>query len=123
MKTAKFLLKSNDLETLVNYLISSRGFSYENHSPFMSVLIEENFYWRTSSAQLNVVMAKRKDDRIYITAVGGGGGSGVFNISWGAEKSFLRKMKKLLIHYAENLDFTLLEKNSRQKKWDRIVPN
>lgn len=122
MKTAKFLLKNENLEELVNYLISSRGFSYENHSPFMSVLIEESFYWRTSSAQLNVVMAKRKEDRIYITAVGGGGGTGVFNISWGAEKSFLRQMRKLLVRYTEAHDIVLLEKDKRQKKWDRLVP-
>lgn len=88
----------------------------------MSVLIEENFYWRNSSTQLNVVMAKRKEDRIYITAVGGGGGTGVFNISWGSEKSFLRQMKKLLKQYAETNNFTLLLKNDGLKKWERIVP-
>ena len=66
MEISKYRLATSDLDQLVNYLADNLPFDYENHSIEMSVLAEEEYHLRSGSTQLNMVIAKKKEDYILL---------------------------------------------------------
>lgn len=96
----KVRIRDNRLDQLVNHLIQELKFDYENHSVDMSVLAAENFYFRTMSAQVNMVILKKEASFILIDIMGGGGGSGLLNIDWGSEKGYTGKVTKVINKYS-----------------------
>lgn len=52
----------------------------------------EKYFMRSKSyVTLNLTIANCGDDIVYVNALSSGGGNGVFNISWGAEGSFINQ--------------------------------
>lgn len=104
MKIGKFRLLTSDLDKTVNYLVENLSFDYENHSVDMSVLSSEEYYFRNSSTQLNMIIAKKKDSFILVDVIGSAGGTGIFNISWGSEKGYIKTVRKVLDKFCEEYE-------------------
>jgi len=111
MEISKYKIMTHDLDQVVNYLADHLPFDYENHSAEMSVLAQEEYHLRSSSTQLNMLIAKRIEDSIQIDIMGSAGGSGMFNNDFGSEKGYLRKACVVLERYSEEfgIDLELLE--------------
>ncbi|MDA8648366.1 hypothetical protein N9L43_01005 [bacterium] len=71
----------------------------------MIILGVESFRLRTTSAQWDMVVLKRINTKIQVDIVGTAGGSGIFNISLGSENSFVKEMRRFLVHYCEENGF------------------
>jgi hypothetical protein len=99
MEISKYRLATSDLDQLVNYLADNLPFDYENHSSEMSVLAEEEYHLRSSSTQLNMIIAKKKEDYIHVEIMGCAGGSGLLNCDLGTEKMYLKKVYPVLEMY------------------------
>jgi len=109
MKTTQYKLSTDDLDKTVNYLIEFLPFDYENHSLNMSVLASEAYYMRNGSTQLNMIIAKREASYLLIDVMGSAGGRGPQNWDWGSEKSYIKKVKRVLDEYAKEFSLTLEE--------------
>src|SRR4051812_48021740 len=83
-------------DLLIKHLTTSIEFQYTNILPEMTILAAEEFYFRTNSNQLNLIVIKSVDSLLHIDLIGGGGGTGLFAITWGSESAFIKKTKKML---------------------------
>ena len=101
MKIGKFKLFTSDLDKTVNYLVENLSFDYENHSVDMSILSSEEYYFRNRSTQLNMIIAKKIESCILIDVLGSAGGTGIFNISWGSEKGYIKTVHKIINKFSE----------------------
>jgi hypothetical protein len=104
MKIGKFKLFTDDLDKTINFLVENMSFDYENHSADMSILASEEYYFRNESTQMNMIIAKKVESYIIIDVMGGAGGTGVFNISWGSEKGYIKTVNKVLNRFTEEYD-------------------
>lgn len=109
MEISKFRLGTSDLDQTVNYLADNLPFDYENHSGEMSVLAQEEYHLRSSSTQLNMIIAKKQEDYILLDVMGSAGGSGAFNFDYGSEKGYLRKACEVLERYCEEFGIAMEE--------------
>jgi len=101
MKIGKFKLITDDLDKTINFLVENMSFNYENHSADMSILASEEYYFRNESTQMNMIIAKKVESYILLDVMGGAGGTGVFNISWGSEKGYIKTANKVLNKFSE----------------------
>lgn len=102
MQISKLKVSKSVQEELISYLAESILFDYINISTEMTVLAKEEFYLRTTSEQLNLIIIKRVDSYLYIDLIGGAGGAGLFGISWGSEEAFVRRALKLLEDFCKD---------------------
>jgi hypothetical protein len=107
MKTVKLKVNDGDLDRLVNYLIEHLSFDYENHTKDMSILASEEFYFRTFSAQLNMIVARKEMPCILIDIIGAAGGSGILNIDWWSEKGYTNRVRKVLNRYKDEFNLII----------------
>ena len=63
------------------------------------LLCFEEYYFRVSSYVALTLMFTEDDNGQYVVIAGMGGGSGLSNISWGANKSFEKRAVKFLQQY------------------------
>lgn len=112
MEISKFKLITEDLDQLVNYLADHLPFDYENHSRDLSVLAQEEYHLRSTSTQLNMVIAKKHADYILLDIIGSAGGAGMLNCDFGTEREYVNKAFVVLERFCEefNLDLEELEK-------------
>lgn len=89
-------------DELISYLTQTVLFDYVNISEELTILANEEFYLRTSSDQLNLIVIKSVGSYLYIDLIGGGGGSGLLGITWGSEGAFGRRMLKTLKAFCES---------------------
>jgi len=109
MEISKYRLVSSNLDQVVNFLVENLTFDYENHSSDMSVLTEEEFHFRTSSSQLNMIVARRTEDSIFLDIIGSAGGSGIFNFDFWSEQGYINKVRKVLDRFCEEYGLILEE--------------
>ena len=109
MEILKLIIVSSNLDQIVNYLVDHLPFDYENHSAEMSVLAQEEYHLRSTSTQLNMIVAKRKGDSILLDVIGGAGGSGLLNCDFGTEKGYLKKVSEVLECYGDEFGISVLE--------------
>lgn len=66
----------------------------------LAVLVYDKYFMRNGSrASLNVTIMS-EDREVFVSAIGSGGGQGVFfNFSWGAETDILQPVKQVLDAY------------------------
>ena len=67
-------------------------YSFEDH--WFGVI--EKYYMRAGSYASLSIHLYQHNDEVYLEAIGAGGGAGMFNISWGSEGSFIKKLESLL---------------------------
>lgn len=101
MNISKFKINTGDLNIVVNYLVEHLSFDYENHCADMSILANEEFYFRNSSTQLNMIIAKKENSGISLDVIGGAGGTGILNINWWSERGYIKRVRKVLEKLAE----------------------
>lgn len=53
-----------------------------------------------------MVILKRIEDKIQVDTMGTAGGSGIFNLSWGTESSFVKQFSKRVKEYCAKHDIT-----------------
>jgi hypothetical protein len=109
MEISKYRLSTSNLDQVVNFLVANLPFDYENHSKDMSVLAQEEYHLRSSSTQLNMIIAKRQEDIILLDIMGMAGGAGMFNFDFGSEKGYLRKVCVVLERYCEEFGLGIEE--------------
>lgn len=82
----------DNVKSLAKICMSHMGSQYRSVSDDMIVIGSETYRLRTTSSQWEMVVLKKVDHSVRIDIIGTGGGAGVFNISLGAEKSFVDGM-------------------------------
>jgi hypothetical protein len=75
----------------------------------MSVLAQEEYHLRSSSTQLNMIVAKKQGDCVLMDIMGSAGGSGMFNFDFGSEKGYLRKALTVVEMYCEEFGLAMEE--------------
>lgn len=109
MVTSKFRLSSDDLDKTVNFFAENLDFEYESHSMDMSILAGEEYHLRNDSTQLNLIIVKLINSKILVDVIGGAGGSGIFNLNWGSEKSYIKRVSKVLKKYCTENNYQIEE--------------
>lgn len=100
MRTSTLTIQQTSLAEIHRHLQYQFDFHYESEGQDMMVLILEEYYFRTNSNQLNMIILKRVGTAVEADIIAGGGGTGFFSISLGAERRFLSKARKFLIELA-----------------------
>ena len=109
MDISTFKLYTNDRIYLQNYLSRVLHFTYENTSYDMTILAKEEFYFRNKSTQMNMIVLKSIEDFVIVEIIGGAGGSGLFNINLGSQKSFINTVIKLLYAISDEMGIVIKE--------------
>ena len=102
MRIAKLKIAGALQDELISYLTQTVLFDYVNISEELTILANEEFYLRTSSDQLNLIVIKSVGSYLYIDLIGGGGGTGLLGITWGSEGAFVRKTLKIVEAFCES---------------------
>ncbi len=104
MRIAKLKIGGALQDELISYLTQSMLFDYINISAEMTILANEEFYMRTNTDQLNLIIMKRIDAYLYIDLIGGGGGTGLLSITWGSEAAFVKKAMRIVEDFCKTHD-------------------
>jgi hypothetical protein len=96
MRIAKIKIANVSQDQLIAYLTESILFDYLNITAETAILASEEFYLRTNSDQLNVIIIRASDAALYVDIIGGGGGTGLFSITWGSEDAFVKRTLHML---------------------------
>jgi hypothetical protein len=107
MKILKLKLGDSNLDRIIDYLIRNLKFDYENHSTDMSILAQEQFWFK--STQLNMIIAKKENTSILIDIIGAAGSTGILHINWWSEKGYTKRVKKVLKEYVDEFNLHLEE--------------
>ena len=75
---------------------------YRNDEGKTIVLVAEKFYFRIeSNLSATIIIDHIYDNKYQIVIVVAGGKHGLLGISWGAERSMLKRIKNLFLKYVE----------------------
>ena len=110
MNISRFKIFTTDRRKIIDYLKDHFSFEYEKHSSNMSILADEQFYFRNSSTQMNMVILKIEKSSIDIDIIGGAGGRGLLNIDLWSEKSYIKQVSKILVQFSEEFKIKMEEK-------------
>ena len=114
MKIAKFKIYSGELKKLADHLTTLHSYKYINMTTELAVLATENYYLRNDSTQLNMIVLKQLNDGLQIDVLGAAGGTGLFKISLGSEKHFIKRTQKTIEEYCGNHGLKLEEIKSSE---------
>lgn len=96
MQSDKFIINNreiNEIITDINRIVDSLS-RYTTKKGETIVLIAEKFYFRIeSNLAATVVVDRINQSELQIVIVVAGGGHGMLGISYGAEKSMMKKLK------------------------------
>ena len=107
MQISKLKITNVLQEQLISYLTGSILFDYINISTETTILAIEEYYLRTNSQQLNLIIIKVVDSDLHIDVIGAGGGAGILGLNWGSEESFAKKAIKDLKDFCKTMGETL----------------
>ncbi len=65
---------------------------YINSSPRTAIFIGEKMFFRTGSWASAVTIVKEVQGRVVVKVIATGGGEGLLNLGWGANKSYARSI-------------------------------
>jgi len=102
MRSDKFIINDIELDNLIVKINQEVDFlsRYEDNSGKIVVLVVEKFYFRIESNLAATIIFDRINESQYqIVIAVAGGRHGLLGISWGAEKSMLKKIKKIFLEY------------------------
>jgi len=70
----------------------------------MIVLVAERYYFRIeSNLAVTIIIDRINENQYQIVVIVAGGKHGLFEITWGAERSMLKKIKKIFVNHIEVL--------------------
>jgi predicted nucleotide-binding protein (sugar kinase/HSP70/actin superfamily) len=90
----------SDFEKILNDFVKKFNpqIKYTNKEKTVVVYLLEEFYFRIeSNLAATVIFEKISENEIKVVIIVAGGGHGLWQISWGAEKNLLRKIKEYFI--------------------------
>ncbi len=87
---------SNNLINKLNAELTSKNY-YKYNDCKIILLTFEKYYFRASSFAGLTVLLMEENNNQKADITGFGGGSGIFNISWGANTNFAEQAKEILI--------------------------
>ncbi len=79
---------------------------YINGSPRIAVFIGEKMFFRTSSWASAVTIVKEVQGKTVIKVIATGGGGGLLNVGWGANRSYARN---IIEHLAKTLPIKIVK--------------
>lgn len=99
------------LDEFIGQLKQHLSFQYENRSTDMCILAGEDYYIFNDSSQLNMVVAKKEGSTILADAIGGAGGTGIFNFNFFSESEFVNSAIDAMRECCQsmNWDFEVVE--------------
>ena len=104
MESDKFIINAVDLENLIADINREVDFlsRYRDNKGKITVLIAEKFYFRIESNLAATIIIDRINENQYqIVIVVAGGKHGLFGITYGAERSMLKRIKNLFLKHVE----------------------
>lgn len=96
MQTSTLRIESRFHDQLIEYLKKELSTKYTYNEGATTLLAGEEFRFRSSSYQMHLVVVKNGPSQCSIELVCGGGGTGIFNISWGSEKAFIKRTTRII---------------------------
>ena len=100
MKVENITLWSSDLADLEAYLRNEFRVEYYNSTKDMFMIAFEDFFFRTNSKQLEMIVAKLVGKHIEIDVIGAGGKTGwLISWDWGSENAFIQRFKRIIETY------------------------
>lgn len=113
MNISKLLLINADFnkvnKEIVTHFNYQGGFNYKDLRDDVMIVMIEEYRVRNNSTQLNVVITRKESEGVIVEFISGGGGTGVFNVSWGSEKSFLKDSRKMILQLASREKYEVKE--------------
>ena len=101
MQISRIGLESRFYTELVAFLMQELSTKYIYEAENILLLAGEEYRFRTNSNQMHLIVIKKSPPDLEIELVCGGGGEGLINITLGAEKSFIKKAKRLLKEFCD----------------------
>lgn len=93
-------------DELIDFLCQQMSFDYRRRTNNVVILAGEEYRFRTNSNQFRFIVISEQQDYLEIDIVGGGGGSGIFRISWGSEASFVHNANYLIKQFCATFGLT-----------------
>jgi hypothetical protein len=102
MESDKFIIKYVDLENIIANINREVDFlsRYRENTGKFIVLVAEKYYFRIESNLAATIIFDRINERQYqVVIVVAGGKHGLLGITWGAERSMLKRIKNLFLKH------------------------
>lgn len=97
MERRHLTLRGNNINLTLAALTEERTCLTSQPSPDVAVMFFENYFFRTNSNLMAVVIAAMKDETTCdIEIMAGGGGQGLFGIDWGSENAMIDALNESL---------------------------
>jgi len=112
MKITSVKINNSALENVSDFLCREHHFEYKKQDDKLVVLASEQYYFRTNSTQLNMVVATQENEDVIIDLIGGAGSAGLLNIDFGSERNFIKMARKLLAKMCEEMNLEMKEVQS-----------
>ena len=102
LETDKFTIQCDDLESIIadiNREVDNLS-RYTENTGKVIVLIGERYYFRIeSNLAATIIIDHINTNQYQIVIVSAGGKQGLMGITWGAERSMLKKIKDIFLNY------------------------
>ena len=102
MRILKLKCESSIFRPLIDFLETNLSCTYKNEDDQAVLMAGEEDRFRTNSQQLYFMVIRKKDADLFIDLVCGGGGGGLFSISWGSEGAFINKAERLITGFCKD---------------------
>jgi len=102
MHIVKLKVNNSIKDKLLECLSREVSCTYRNDFGDNTIIVGEEFRFRISSNQLYFILFKTTGLELFIDIVCGGGGEGMFNITWGSEKVFVKRVRNVIVEFCEN---------------------
>lgn len=82
-----------DSQEIVNALdsVNLGSYVYSNEVNGVCVIVYEKLFLRVMSSATLTVVIDNSDGTTNVSLIGAGGGEGLFNLSWGSNRSYVKK--------------------------------
>jgi len=104
LEREKFTIHCTDLENLIKDINREVDHlsRYTEETGKMIVLVAERFYFRIeSNLAVTIIIDRINENQYQVVVIVAGGKHGLFEITWGAERSMLKKIKKIFVNHIE----------------------
>ena len=104
LETDKFTIQCADLEIIIQDINREvDNFSrYTENTGKIIVLIGERYYFRIeSNLAVTIIIDRINDNEYQVVIVSAGGKQGLMGITWGAERSMLKRIKDVFLNHVE----------------------
>ncbi|MCU0434122.1 MAG: DUF6054 family protein [Bacteroidia bacterium] len=111
MRISQFNIQAAVFQEICEALVSEIMHLHTYQSGDTFLLAGEEYRLRTNSYQSYYVAVRRDASSVFVEVNCGGGGEGIFRISWGSEHAFISVVRDLVTNFCEHhgIDFEEVE--------------